>query len=183
MAAGLTTTTTWGRDSLGDHQPRDERLLGDATTGQSALRGLRQGPLERDHPAVLLWGCVQRPGEPRAPREGREAEGRTAGGRIVNRVVSGGASAPQVIERPDLKRVESLWASPVYWRDARTGRRDSPRRPAASSSVTRNLLRGEPWPMEPAQYALLLVGWLAAFLLGKELQRGFAAWRERRRSH
>lgn len=35
--------------------------------------------------------------------------------------------------------------------------------------------------MEPAQYVLLLVGWLAAFLLGKELQRGFAAWRERRR--
>jgi hypothetical protein len=36
--------------------------------------------------------------------------------------------------------------------------------------------------MDPAQYALLLVGWLAAFLLGKELQGGFAAWRERRRS-
>jgi len=35
--------------------------------------------------------------------------------------------------------------------------------------------------MEPAQYALLLAGWLAAFMLGKELQRGFAAWRERRR--
>jgi len=36
--------------------------------------------------------------------------------------------------------------------------------------------------MEPEKYALLLVGWLAAFLLGKELQRGFAAWWEYRRS-
>lgn len=36
--------------------------------------------------------------------------------------------------------------------------------------------------MDPAQYALLLVGWLAAFMLGKELQGAFAAWREHRRS-
>ncbi len=32
------------------------------------------------------------------------------------------------------------------------------------------------------QYALLLSGWVVAFLLGKELQTGFAQWRTRRRS-
>ncbi len=36
--------------------------------------------------------------------------------------------------------------------------------------------------MDPlVQHALLLTGWVAAFLLGKELQRGFAAWRARHR--
>jgi hypothetical protein len=33
-----------------------------------------------------------------------------------------------------------------------------------------------------AQYGLLLIGWVAAFMLGKECQSGFAAWRARRRS-
>ena len=32
------------------------------------------------------------------------------------------------------------------------------------------------------QYALLLSGWVVAFMLGKELQTGFAQWRARRRS-
>jgi hypothetical protein len=32
------------------------------------------------------------------------------------------------------------------------------------------------------QYALLLSGWAVAFMLGKELQTGFAQWRARRRS-
>ena len=32
------------------------------------------------------------------------------------------------------------------------------------------------------QYTLLLSGWVVAFLLGKELQTGFAQWRARRRS-
>lgn len=34
--------------------------------------------------------------------------------------------------------------------------------------------------VEIAQYALLVVGWTVAFLLGRELQRGFAQWRERK---
>ena len=32
-----------------------------------------------------------------------------------------------------------------------------------------------------AQYGLLVAGWTVAFLLGKELQGGFAQWRDRRR--
>ncbi len=32
------------------------------------------------------------------------------------------------------------------------------------------------------QYVLLLAAWVVAFLLGKELQAGFAQWRARRRS-
>jgi hypothetical protein len=32
-----------------------------------------------------------------------------------------------------------------------------------------------------AQTALLLVGWMVAFLLGKELQVGFAQWQAARR--
>jgi hypothetical protein len=32
------------------------------------------------------------------------------------------------------------------------------------------------------QYGLLLAAWVVAFLLGKELQTGFAQWRARRRS-
>jgi len=32
-----------------------------------------------------------------------------------------------------------------------------------------------------AQIGLLLVGWVVAFLLGKELQSGFLQWREGRR--
>lgn len=31
------------------------------------------------------------------------------------------------------------------------------------------------------QYVLLLAAWVVAFLLGKELQTGFAQWRARRR--
>lgn len=32
------------------------------------------------------------------------------------------------------------------------------------------------------QYGLLIAAWIMAFLLGKELQAGFAQWRARRRS-
>jgi hypothetical protein len=35
---------------------------------------------------------------------------------------------------------------------------------------------------EGIQYALLLIGWVAAFMLGKELQTGVAAWWQQRRS-
>ena len=35
--------------------------------------------------------------------------------------------------------------------------------------------------MDVAQAALLLVGWIVAFLLGKELQSGFAQWQAARR--
>lgn len=42
----------------------------------------------------------------------------------------------------------------------------------------KGLLGMENW----LQYALLLSGWVAAFMLGRELQTGFAQWRARRRS-
>ncbi len=42
----------------------------------------------------------------------------------------------------------------------------------------KGLLGMEDW----LQYALLLSGWVAAFMLGKELQTGFAQWRARRRN-
>lgn len=35
--------------------------------------------------------------------------------------------------------------------------------------------------MELAQVGLLMVGWIIAFLLGKELQAGFLQWRQSRR--
>ena len=35
--------------------------------------------------------------------------------------------------------------------------------------------------MDIAQTALLLVGWIVAFMLGKELQSGFAQWQAARR--
>jgi len=35
--------------------------------------------------------------------------------------------------------------------------------------------------VEYTQVALLLAGWVVAFLLGKELQTGFARWQEERR--
>jgi hypothetical protein len=35
--------------------------------------------------------------------------------------------------------------------------------------------------VELAQMALLLVGWVVAFMLGKELQSGFVQWQESRR--
>ena len=35
--------------------------------------------------------------------------------------------------------------------------------------------------MDIAQTALLLVGWVVAFMLGKELQAGFAQWQAARR--
>jgi hypothetical protein len=35
---------------------------------------------------------------------------------------------------------------------------------------------------ELMQVALLLVAWITAFLLGRELQIGYAQWRARRRS-
>ena len=35
--------------------------------------------------------------------------------------------------------------------------------------------------MDIAQTALLLVGWIVAFMLGKELQSGFAQWQASRR--
>jgi len=34
--------------------------------------------------------------------------------------------------------------------------------------------------MDVAQIGLLVVGWVVAFLLGKELQGGFVQWREGR---
>ncbi len=34
-------------------------------------------------------------------------------------------------------------------------------------------------PVEALQFGLLLSGWIIAFLLGKELQAGFAQWRAR----
>ncbi len=34
-------------------------------------------------------------------------------------------------------------------------------------------------PVEAVQFGLLLVGWIVAFLLGKELQTGYAQWRTR----
>ncbi len=36
--------------------------------------------------------------------------------------------------------------------------------------------------MEFAELAVLLVGWVVAFMLGKELQTGFAQWQRARRS-
>ncbi len=36
--------------------------------------------------------------------------------------------------------------------------------------------------VELAEFGLLLVSWVVAFLLGKELQGGFAQWQETRRS-
>ena len=35
--------------------------------------------------------------------------------------------------------------------------------------------------MEIAQYALLVAGWTVAFLLGRELQKGFRIWRDSRK--
>ena len=35
--------------------------------------------------------------------------------------------------------------------------------------------------MDLAQTALLLIGWVVAFMLGKELQSGFAQWQASRR--
>jgi hypothetical protein len=35
--------------------------------------------------------------------------------------------------------------------------------------------------VDVAQIGLLLIGWVVAFLLGKELQAGFLQWREGRR--
>ena len=35
--------------------------------------------------------------------------------------------------------------------------------------------------MEVAQGALLMVGWVVAFMLGRELQSGFAQWQGTRR--
>jgi hypothetical protein len=35
--------------------------------------------------------------------------------------------------------------------------------------------------VEFAHYGLFVAAWTVAFLLGKELQAGFAEWRERRR--
>jgi hypothetical protein len=35
-------------------------------------------------------------------------------------------------------------------------------------------------PLETLQIPLLLVAWVIAFLLGKELQNGFVAWRHAR---
>ena len=35
--------------------------------------------------------------------------------------------------------------------------------------------------MDFAQTALLFVGWMVAFMLGKELQAGFVQWQEARR--
>lgn len=35
--------------------------------------------------------------------------------------------------------------------------------------------------MEFAHYGLFVAAWTVAFLLGKELQGGFAQWRDRRR--
>lgn len=35
--------------------------------------------------------------------------------------------------------------------------------------------------MDVAQTALLLVGWIVAFMLGKELQSGFTQWQAARR--
>jgi hypothetical protein len=35
-------------------------------------------------------------------------------------------------------------------------------------------------PVETLEFALLLSGWIVAFLLGKELQTGFKVWREHR---
>jgi hypothetical protein len=35
--------------------------------------------------------------------------------------------------------------------------------------------------MEVAQFGLLLASWVVAFMLGKELQGGFARWQEMRR--
>jgi hypothetical protein len=53
-----------------------------------------------------------------------------------------------------------------------------PQRPAGAAAA-----RKECQVMEDVvQYALLLSGWAVAFLLGKELQTGFAQWRARRRS-
>ena len=34
-------------------------------------------------------------------------------------------------------------------------------------------------PLEPLEFGLLLSGWVVAFLLGKELQTGYAQWRAR----
>jgi hypothetical protein len=36
--------------------------------------------------------------------------------------------------------------------------------------------------VELVQLGVLVVGWVVAFLLGKELQTGFAQWQELRRS-
>ena len=47
------------------------------------------------------------------------------------------------------------------------------RRRAAGSCIRRSIV-------EFAQYGLFVAGWTVAFLLGKELQGGFAQWRNRR---
>jgi hypothetical protein len=44
---------------------------------------------------------------------------------------------------------------------------------AGSSSVV-----GGSMLVDPVALGLVLAGWVVAFLLGKELQRGYAAWRE-----
>ncbi len=53
------------------------------------------------------------------------------------------------------------------------GRIPQPRR-AVAAYIRRGIV-------EFAQYGLLVAGWTVAFLLGKELQGGFAQWRDRRR--
>jgi hypothetical protein len=50
----------------------------------------------------------------------------------------------------------------------------APRRRRAAAYIRR-------CTVEFAQYGLLVAGWTVAFLLGKELQSGFAQWRDRRR--
>ena len=50
----------------------------------------------------------------------------------------------------------------------------APRRRAVAAYIRRGTV-------EIAQYGLLVAGWTVAFLLGKELQGGFAQWRGRRR--
>jgi hypothetical protein len=62
------------------------------------------------------------------------------------------------------------------------GRRPSPtsRTPseAAHAATGKDLYRVE----DMMQYGLLFSAWIVAFMLGKELQVGFAQWRARRRS-
>ena len=61
--------------------------------------------------------------------------------------------------------------------DARAAERQNtaaPRLSAAAAYIRRDTV-------EFAQYGLLVAGWTVAFLLGKELQGGFAQWRDRRR--
>jgi len=49
---------------------------------------------------------------------------------------------------------------------------------AAHAATRKDLYRVE----DMMQYGLLFSAWIAAFMLGKELQVGFAQWRARRRS-